>query len=303
MRSARVRLLKPRRVLTFLCGDEFALQRDEACIVQSDRGLEWGVCVLPPEPCPPEIEERHSMRVLRKATANDFKTQERMPEEERRALEVCAKKIEKRGLPMKLVDAEYTFDKRKVVFYFTADHRVDFRELVRDLAHELRTRIELRHIQVRDEAKILGGLGSCGRSLCCSMWLDEFKPISMRMAKRQNLALNPAKISGQCGRLLCCLSYENDMYPSGKKKRKPQPEAEEQAEAEEKPQEAAAAPEPTPEQPQPEPPAADGEEAAPAQEQGEAAQESQEDQKPRGRGKRRRPRRRKSKKGRGGGGH
>jgi len=121
---------------------------------------------------------------------------------------------------MKLVDVEYTFDRRKVVFYFTAEQRVDFRELVRDLAHTLKARIELRHIQVRDQAKMVGGIGECGRLLCCRTWLREFMPISMKMAKRQNLSLNPEKISGQCGRLMCCLSYENDQYEAKKKKKK-----------------------------------------------------------------------------------
>src|SRR5690606_3977835 len=120
-------------------------------------------------------------------------------------------------LPMKLADVEYTFDKQKIVFYFTAEDRVDFRDLVRELARDLKTRIELRHIQVRDQARIVGGIGVCGRELCCSTWLGEFQPISMKMAKNQNLSLNPQKISGQCGRLLCCLSYENDLYVERRK--------------------------------------------------------------------------------------
>lgn len=220
MQTVRVRLRKPRRVLTFTCGDHLLVDRDDACIVQSDRGIEWGTCVLPPEPCPPGMEERHTMRLLRKAHTNDHKTYEMLCADERRARGICLQKIEQSGLPMKLVDVEYTFDKRKIVFCFTAEERVDFRELVRDLAHELRARIELRHIQVRDEAKMVGGLGSCGRQLCCAAWIEDFKPISMRMAKRQNLSLNPSKISGQCGRLLCCLGYENEQYEPLKKKSK-----------------------------------------------------------------------------------
>ncbi len=216
MQTVKVRLRKPRRVFTFLCND-LHLERDQPCLVQSDRGTEWGVCVLPPEPCPPEMERRYSMRVLRKVSWRDEETLEWMVTEEAKAVSICAKEIEKHKLPMKLVDAEYTFDKRKIIFYFTADDRVDFRELVRDLAHHLRTRIELRHIQVRDEAKMVGGIGGCGRELCCTTWLNDFKPISMRMAKRQNLSLNPSKISGQCGRLLCCLAYENDQYESAKR--------------------------------------------------------------------------------------
>lgn len=214
MQTVKVRLRKPRRVLTFLCGDNLILDRDDPCIVQSDHGPEWGVCVLPPEPCPPDMEKRYSMRLLRKATPADFKNLEALAHEERKAKVVCFEKIQRRNMPMKLVDVEFSFDQKKVTFFFTADERVDFRELVRDLAHELRMRIELRHIQVRDEAKLVGGLGSCGRGLCCASWLNEFKPISMRMAKRQNLSLNPTKISGQCGRLLCCLGYENDLYDS-----------------------------------------------------------------------------------------
>jgi cell fate regulator YaaT (PSP1 superfamily) len=214
--TVKVRLRKPRRVFTFVCND-VDLKRDEACIVQSDRGMEWGTCLLPPEPMPQEMQERYSMRVLRKAGPEDEETHAFLEREEATAKSLCKKKIDERKLPMKLVDVEYTFDKKKVVFYFTADDRVDFRELVRDLAHELRSRIEMRHIQVRDEAKMVGGIGSCGRALCCTTWLNDFKPISMRMAKRQNLALNPSKISGQCGRLLCCLAYENDQYESLKK--------------------------------------------------------------------------------------
>ncbi|MBI3117178.1 MAG: stage 0 sporulation protein [Candidatus Hydrogenedentes bacterium] len=217
MYTVKIRLRKPRRVFCFLC-DDVTLQRDEECLVQSDRGLEWARCILPPEPCPPEMERRYTMRVVRRVDQSDLATHQYLVQEEAKARGMCLERIKRRNLPMKLVDVEYTFDKKKVIFYFTADDRVDFRELVRDLAHELRTRIELRHIQVRDEAKMVGGIGSCGRELCCSTWLNDFKPISMRMAKRQNLSLNPSKISGQCGRLLCCLSYENDQYEEMKRR-------------------------------------------------------------------------------------
>lgn len=228
--TVKVRLRKPRRVFTFVCND-IDLQRDEACIVQSDRGMEWGTCLLPPEPMAEEMQERYSMRVLRKAGPEDEETHAFLEREEGQAQTICKRKIEERQLPMKLVDVEYTFDKKKIVFYFTADDRVDFRELVRDLAHELRSRIEMRHIQVRDEAKMVGGIGSCGRALCCTTWLTEFKPISMRMAKRQNLALNPTKISGQCGRLLCCLAYENDQYESFKKQQQLKKQARQEQQA------------------------------------------------------------------------
>lgn len=224
MQIVRVRLRKPRRVLSYLCADGLYLQRDEPCIVQGEHGPEWGVCVLPPEPCPPDMEDRYNLHVLRRVNSGDEQTMAVILSEERKAFAICLEKIRSRGMPMKLVDAEYSFDQRKVVFYFTADDRVDFRELVRDLAHELRNRIELRHIQVRDEARLVGGLGNCGRQLCCAAWLNDFKPISMRMAKRQNLSLNPSKISGQCGRLLCCLAYENDQYDSHKRGQAPLPQ-------------------------------------------------------------------------------
>lgn len=215
---AKIRLRKPTRVFPFLASD-IQIKRNETCIVRSDRGLEFGTCVVPPEPCSPEVEGRYNMSVVRKTNPQDESTFQQILLEEKKAHTLCAAKISERRLLMKLVDVEYTFDKHKVIFYFTAADRVDFRELVRDLAHELKTRIELRHIQVRDEAKLVGGLGVCGRELCCSTWLREFMPISMKMAKRQNLSLNPSKISGQCGRLLCCLSYENDMYRHAKKTR------------------------------------------------------------------------------------
>lgn len=218
MDTVKIRLRKPRRVFAFLSHD-VQLERDDSCIVQTDRGLEFGMCILPPEPCPEGLEKRLNMTVVRRATEDDEAKQMKIAEDEEAARKVCLKKIHKHELAMKLVDAEYTFDKRKVIFYFTAEDRIDFRELVRDLAHELRTRIEMRHIQVRDEAKMIGGIGSCGRELCCTTWLNEFKPISMKMAKRQNLSLNPSKISGQCGRLLCCLSYENELYKQSKKSR------------------------------------------------------------------------------------
>jgi hypothetical protein len=170
------------------------------------------------------------MTVVRRVTYNDESTYHQILIDERRAKELCADRIRQHNLLMKLVDVEYTFDKHKVIFYFTSVDRVDFRHLVRDLAQDLKTRIELRHIQVRDEAKLVGGIGMCGRELCCSTWLREFMPISMKMAKRQNLSLNPSKISGQCGRLLCCLSYENELYkdvkkaPKGAKPQEPEPE-------------------------------------------------------------------------------
>lgn len=215
MEIVKVRLRKPTRVFTFTC-DGLNLKRDEHCIVRSDRGLEFGVCVVPPEPCAEGVASRYKMNVLRRASSHDESNFSQLQIDEQRAKQTCSQKIRERKLPMKLVDAEYTFDRQKIIFYFTAIDRVDFRDLVKDLAHDLKARIELRHIQVRDEAKIVGGLGVCGLTTCCSTWITEFRPISMRMAKVQNLSLNPTKISGQCGRLLCCLAYENDMYKGSK---------------------------------------------------------------------------------------
>ena len=151
-------------------------------------------------------------KIVRIATEEDEKKHDENEKKKKKALEICQEKIKKHNLEMKLIDVEYTFDNNKIIFYFIADGRVDFRELVKDLAAVFRMRIELRHIGVRDEAKMLGGIGSCGRSLCCSSWLSDFEPVSIKMAKVQNLSLNPTKISGICGRLMCCLKYENDIY-------------------------------------------------------------------------------------------
>ena len=150
--------------------------------------------------------------VIRIATEQDEKTVEKNRQKEKEAFKICQEKIRKHGLDMKLIEAEYTFDNNKVLFYFTADGRIDFRELVKDLAAVFRTRIELRQIGVRDEAKMLGGMGICGRKLCCNTFLSEFAPVSIKMAKEQNLSLNPTKISGVCGRLMCCLKNEQETY-------------------------------------------------------------------------------------------
>ncbi len=215
MQTVKVRLRKPTRVFNFLC-DDIDLKRDDRCIVESERGLEYGACLLPPKPCPSGAEQSHSRKVLRKTTNADEAAFTEVIEHEKAAWAFCREQIKTRKLKMKLVDVEYTFDRHKAIFYFSAEDRVDFRDLVRDLAKGLKARIELRQIQVRDEAKLVGGIGVCGRELCCSTWMREFKPISMKMAKRQNLSLNPSKISGQCGRLLCCLSYENELYQNKK---------------------------------------------------------------------------------------
>lgn len=187
-------------------------------IVETARGVEFGETVIGPK----EVSEDEIIsplkKVLRIANEEDKERNDQNLEKERQAFDICLKKIGEHGLSMKLVDVEYTFDNNKVIFYFTADGRVDFRELVKDLASIFKTRIELRQIGVRDEAKMIGGLGPCGRSLCCSAFLGEFEPVSIKMAKEQSLSLNPTKISGICGRLMCCLKYEQDTYESIRKR-------------------------------------------------------------------------------------
>ena len=181
-------------------------------IVETARGVEFGVVMIPPRELEDEKVPQPLKPIIRIATEEDEKQQRRNKEKQEGAYRICLEKIEKHGLEMKLVQAEYTFDNNKLLFYFTADGRIDFRELVKDLASVFRTRIELRQIGVRDETKILGGMGICGRELCCSSYLSEFIPVSIKMAKEQNLSLNPTKISGVCGRLMCCLKYEQDTY-------------------------------------------------------------------------------------------
>lgn len=181
-------------------------------IVETARGVEMGTVMTDPR----EIGEDEVIQplkpVIRIATEEDEKTVEKNREKEKEAFQICLEKIAKHKLEMKLVEAEYTFDNNKLLFYFTADGRIDFRELVKDLAAVFRTRIELRQIGVRDETKIMGGIGICGRALCCHTYLSEFAPVSIKMAKEQNLSLNPTKISGVCGRLMCCLKNEQDTY-------------------------------------------------------------------------------------------
>ncbi|MDD5953048.1 MAG: stage 0 sporulation family protein [Oscillospiraceae bacterium] len=181
-------------------------------IVETIRGVEYGEVVKSRFPLEDKAIESSLKPIVRLADENDAQIVAQNEQEAKKAMEICARKILKHNLAMKLVDAEYTFDRGKLLFYFTADGRVDFRELVKDLASEFRTRIELRQIGVRDEARLLGGLGVCGRPFCCSTFLDGFQPVSIKMAKEQNLSLNPVKISGTCGRLMCCLKYEHDVY-------------------------------------------------------------------------------------------
>ena len=181
-------------------------------IVETARGVEYGNVVLPPRDVEDEKVVQPLKEVIRIANAQDDKKEESNRKREKEAYQICLKKIKEHGLEMKLIDAEYTFDNNKVLFYFTADGRIDFRELVKDLAAIFKTRIELRQIGVRDETKILGGIGICGRALCCHTYLSEFAPVSIKMAKEQNLSLNPTKISGVCGRLMCCLKNEEETY-------------------------------------------------------------------------------------------
>ncbi|MCI8873731.1 MAG: stage 0 sporulation family protein [Lachnospiraceae bacterium] len=181
-------------------------------IVETARGVEFGTVMIAPKELEPEQVVQPLKPVIRVATPDDEKTEAKNRQKEKEAFKICLGKIQKHKMEMKLVDAEYTFDNNKLLFYFTADGRIDFRELVKDLASVFRTRIELRQIGVRDETKILGGIGICGRPLCCNTFLAEFAPVSIKMAKEQNLSLNPSKISGVCGRLMCCLKNEEETY-------------------------------------------------------------------------------------------
>ena len=184
----------------------------EQVIVETARGIECGEIAIPNRMVEDDEVVQPLKQVIRIATAEDKRRIAENAEKEKKAFKLCREKIEKHKLDMKLVDVEYTFDNNKILFYFTAEGRVDFRELVKDLASVFKTRIELRQIGVRDEAKMLGGLGICGRPFCCASFLGEFQPVSIKMAKEQGLSLNPTKISGTCGRLMCCLKYEQEAY-------------------------------------------------------------------------------------------
>ena len=190
----------------------FDVKKDDHVIVETARGVEYGTVVCNPKDVEDDKVIQPLKPVIRIANERDDEQELQNKGKEIEAFKICLEKIKKHQLEMKLIDAEYTFDNNKVLFYFTADGRVDFRELVKDLAAVFRTRIELRQIGVRDEAKMLGGMGICGRKLCCNTFLSEFVPVSIKMAKEQNLSLNPTKISGVCGRLMCCLKNEQDTY-------------------------------------------------------------------------------------------
>ena len=222
-----VRFKKAGKIYYFLPGEE-TLTIDDGVIVETARGVEYGTVVIGPKEVAKDSLVMPVKEVMRKATPKDLQQLEKNEEREEKAFAICLEKIAKRKLSMKLINVEYTFDMNKIVFFFTADGRIDFRELVKDLATVFRTRIELRQVGVRDEAKVLNGIGACGRPLCCSNFLGDFSPVSIRMAKDQNLSLNPTKISGVCGRLMCCLNYEDDLYKKGgdlyvKKDRTPSP--------------------------------------------------------------------------------
>lgn len=206
-----VRFRENGKVYDFAAG-ELRPQVGDMVVVETARGTECATVVTPCRETPENKTAQPLKPVLRAATQADMRRFEEMRAKERHAMEICQKKIAEHKLEMKLVDAEYAADNAKILFYFTADGRVDFRELVKDLAAVFRTRIELRQIGVRDEAKMLGGIGICGRPFCCSQFLPDFEPVSIKMAKEQGLSLNPTKISGSCGRLMCCLKYEQNVY-------------------------------------------------------------------------------------------
>ena len=192
--------------------DIIEVKSNDFVIVETARGIEFGHVVLGPRDIHKEEIVAPLKKVLRIAEDEDFNTHRENRNKAKEAMTSCQKKIKEHGLDMRLVDVEFTFDNNKVIFYFTADGRVDFRDLVKDLAAIFKTRIELRQIGVRDEAKMIGGIGSCGKQVCCTQFLGEFNPVSIKMAKEQSLSLNPTKISGLCGRLMCCLKYEHEAY-------------------------------------------------------------------------------------------
>ncbi len=191
---------------------DFEISKDDKIIVETARGIEFGNVVVDKKEIDETTLNSPLKAILRVATKEDIKINEENEKEAKETFKLCQEKIKEHNLNMFLIDCEYTFDRNKLIFYFTAEGRIDFRELVKDLASIFKTRIELRQIGVRDEAKSIGGLGPCGRKLCCSSWLGDFQPVSIKMAKDQSLSLNPTKISGICGRLFCCLKYEHDVY-------------------------------------------------------------------------------------------
>jgi len=207
----QVRLREAGKITYFSTGG-MKFKIGDYVIVEGDRGLDYGQVLSDTQALLDADLEEPLKKVIRKANPWDAHQIDKNKKKIKEVMETCSKKIQERKLPMKLIDAEFSFDRSKTIFYFTADGRVDFRDLVKDLANAFKTRIELKQIGVRDEAKILGGLGPCGRALCCATYLKDFEPVTIKMAKEQNLPLNPTKISGLCGRLMCCLGYEYSTY-------------------------------------------------------------------------------------------
>ena len=220
-RYAGVSFRCSRKIYCFEIG-ALHLKVNDAVVVETDRGINMGQVVVPPELAvlPDGVASESVKKVLRKARDDDFAKLKDNSEREMEVAQVCREKIKAYGLKMKLVQAEFMHDSNRVIFYFTAENRVDFRELVKDLAHSLHVRVEMRQIGIRDAAGMSGGVGICGRELCCSTFLSTFEPVTVKMAKEQNLALNPMKISGICGRLMCCLGYEYDNYSQSEGRRK-----------------------------------------------------------------------------------
>lgn len=212
-----VRFSEVGKIYYFDPGD-LEIESGDKVVVETARGVEFGEVVLSPREMTEKEIGRPLKKVVRKADEKDFRKLEKNRKKEKEAFDICMEKIAKHKMQMKLIDVEYTFDGSKIIFYFTAEGRVDFRELVKDLASIFKTRIELRQIGVRDEAKKVGGLGPCGRPCCCSAFLGDFQPVSIKMAKEQSLSLSPTKISGLCGRLMCCLNYEQEHYHQMRKK-------------------------------------------------------------------------------------
>ena len=198
--------------------DMESLEQDDYVIVETSRGVELGVVIQPPHEVPKSEIKGKLKRVIRKATPVDLLQAEKYRSQELAARDRCEDLVKQMRLPLKVLQAEYSFDGSRLLFSFTAEQRIDFRELVKELARALKTRIEMKQVGARDETKIIDGYGRCGRRLCCSSWLTEFHPVSIRMAKRQSLPLSPSEISGQCGRLLCCLAYEDELYAEAKER-------------------------------------------------------------------------------------
>ncbi|MCP4648979.1 MAG: stage 0 sporulation family protein [PVC group bacterium] len=211
MKIVEVRLREQGKVM-FFNRSNIEIKAQDIVIVESERGNDYGHILSDPNQAPERKPEGSVKRIVRVATKEDLEQIEKNRQDVKNVFRTAAKKIEERKLEMKLVEAEYSFDRSKITFYFTAEGRIDFRELVRDLAHMFKARIELKQIGVRDEVKMFGGFGCCGRNLCCAAYLKDFEPVTIRMAKQQNMPLNPEKISGLCGRLMCCLAYEYETY-------------------------------------------------------------------------------------------